>query len=201
MLIVYLLIYLFSQGGLLNIFPSLLPQVLGWSEVGHVIKVYQKRVFSNDVIKKLLPENFDILLHRVDETLHRCVSMHACTHTHTHARMHAHTHTHTRMHTYTRTHAHKHAHTHTHMHTHTRKHAHIHMHARTHARTHGRTHTRTHGRTHTRTHAHSKPSETSACVWLAVLFPGFRLRFRNTQKRSNGLRRKSRRWTPVCLPA
>ncbi|CAL8279398.1 unnamed protein product [Gadus morhua 'NCC'] len=51
---------------------SICPQCLGWSEVGHVIRVYQKRVFRRDVIKKLLPDHFHALLHRLDKTLHDC---------------------------------------------------------------------------------------------------------------------------------
>ncbi|CAL8405527.1 unnamed protein product [Arctogadus glacialis] len=51
---------------------SVCPQCLGWSEVGHVIRVYQKRVFRSDVIKKLLPDHFHALLHRLDKTLHDC---------------------------------------------------------------------------------------------------------------------------------
>ncbi|XP_076015851.1 interleukin-26 [Genypterus blacodes] len=48
---------------------------IGWQEMREMIDIYQRRVFSSDVIQKLLPLHFNDLLDRMRHTLHHCVSL------------------------------------------------------------------------------------------------------------------------------
>ncbi|XP_059181987.1 uncharacterized protein LOC131960731 [Centropristis striata] len=49
-------------------------RVIGWLEVREVIDVYQRSVFSREVVQKLLPLHFSDLLYRIQHTLQHCVS-------------------------------------------------------------------------------------------------------------------------------
>ncbi|KAJ0056861.1 hypothetical protein NL108_000658 [Boleophthalmus pectinirostris] len=46
---------------------------IGWLEIREMIDIYQRSVFSQDEIKKLLPLHFPDLLYRLQYTLHNCV--------------------------------------------------------------------------------------------------------------------------------
>ncbi|XP_076578807.1 interleukin-26 [Chaetodon auriga] len=47
---------------------------IGWLEMRQVIDVYQRSVFSKEVVQKLLPPHYNELLYRLQHTLHHCVS-------------------------------------------------------------------------------------------------------------------------------
>ncbi|XP_069575342.1 interleukin-26 [Brachyistius frenatus] len=48
-------------------------RLIGWPEVKELIDIYQRSVFSSDVIQKLLPLHYDDLLYRLQHTLQQCV--------------------------------------------------------------------------------------------------------------------------------
>ncbi|CAK6974547.1 uncharacterized protein LOC121626098 [Scomber scombrus] len=47
---------------------------IGWLELRDLINVYQRSVFSQDAVQKLLPPHYNDLLYRLQDTLMRCVS-------------------------------------------------------------------------------------------------------------------------------
>lgn len=60
----------------LNVFLSSPQNTIGWLELQEVIDVYEKSVFSSELIQKLLPHHYNELLHRLHHTLQHCVSKH-----------------------------------------------------------------------------------------------------------------------------
>ncbi|XP_072309518.1 uncharacterized protein [Eucyclogobius newberryi] len=46
---------------------------IGWLEIREMIDIYQRSVFSQDEVQKLLPLHFPDLLYRLQHTLHHCV--------------------------------------------------------------------------------------------------------------------------------
>nr|XP_033471227.1 uncharacterized protein LOC117249597 [Epinephelus lanceolatus] len=49
-------------------------RAIGWLEMRELIDVYQRSVFRNEVVQKLLPLHYNDLLHRIQHTLQHCVS-------------------------------------------------------------------------------------------------------------------------------
>ncbi|XP_073337138.1 interleukin-26 [Pagrus major] len=49
-------------------------RMIGWLEMQEVMDVYQRSVFSTEVIRKLLPLHYEDLLYRLQQTLQHCVS-------------------------------------------------------------------------------------------------------------------------------
>ncbi|KAG7218745.1 hypothetical protein INR49_019748 [Caranx melampygus] len=45
---------------------------IGWLETRELIDIYQKSVFSSEVVQKLLPLHYSDLLYRLQHTLHHC---------------------------------------------------------------------------------------------------------------------------------
>nr|XP_020480532.1 uncharacterized protein LOC109974601 [Monopterus albus] len=48
-------------------------RVVGWLEMRELIDIYQRSVFSREVVQKLLPLHYNDLLYRLQHTLQRCV--------------------------------------------------------------------------------------------------------------------------------
>ncbi|KAM3587337.1 uncharacterized protein V6R79_002343 [Siganus canaliculatus] len=49
-------------------------RVIGWLEMREVLDVYQRSVFSREVVQRLLPLHYNDLLYRLQHTLQHCVS-------------------------------------------------------------------------------------------------------------------------------
>ncbi|KAK2859202.1 hypothetical protein Q5P01_003822 [Channa striata] len=49
-------------------------RAVGWLEMRELIDVYQRSVFSREVVQKLLPNHYNDLLYRLQHTLQHCVS-------------------------------------------------------------------------------------------------------------------------------
>ncbi|XP_078099155.1 uncharacterized protein LOC144512341 [Sander vitreus] len=49
-------------------------RVIGWLEIREVMDVYQRSVFSREVVQELLPLHYNDLLYRLQHTLQHCVS-------------------------------------------------------------------------------------------------------------------------------
>ncbi|KAM6961602.1 uncharacterized protein LKV04_020623 [Tautogolabrus adspersus] len=64
----------FSRRLLPKFCPKCPELTIGWLEMQEMINVYQRSVFSRMVVQKLLPLHYNELLHRLQHTLHHCVS-------------------------------------------------------------------------------------------------------------------------------
>ncbi|XP_060886413.1 uncharacterized protein LOC132956799 [Labrus mixtus] len=64
----------FSRRLLPKFCPKCPERTIGWLEMQEMINVYQRSVFSREVVQKLLPLHYNELLHRLQHTLQHCVS-------------------------------------------------------------------------------------------------------------------------------
>ncbi|KAL3977085.1 ribonuclease H2 subunit A [Sarotherodon galilaeus] len=51
-----------------------LPHAIGWLEIRELINIYQRSVFSSEVIQKLLHPHYNDLMYGLQHTLRHCVS-------------------------------------------------------------------------------------------------------------------------------